>query len=186
MAVSTSHNTAPVAAAYARRCPSTDPENATPGIALTAADCAGLQRGLSPQGGGGVYQMRSPVSTRSANMPPPRRGSAAVAIVLGSVIRPMSDSATYAVVRSAAEPHCTPPIVPPSPTLTCQSTLPSASGSSPCTIPDFCPATSTRRPVGSVTRIGDELKSKSGPFDSAQLVLSGRRQATIHASAAVI
>ena len=64
-------------------------------MALTAADCAGLQRGLPPQPGGGVYQTRSPVATRSANIPPPRFGSASVASVFGSVMRPMSDSATY-------------------------------------------------------------------------------------------
>src|SRR5437870_3328430 len=34
--------------------------------------------------------------------------------------------------------------------------------------------------------MGDELKSKSGPFASAQLLLSGSRHATVHASAAVI
>ena len=32
-------------------------------------------------------------------------------------------------------------------------------------MPDFCPATSARRPLASVTRIGDDAKSKSGPFD---------------------
>jgi hypothetical protein len=41
--VSNSQITAPVAEAYARRAPSLDPENTTPGIAVTAADCAALQ-----------------------------------------------------------------------------------------------------------------------------------------------
>ena len=62
-------------------CPSTDPENATPGIALTAADCAGLQRCRVPHPGGGVYQTRSPSSSRSANMPPPCFGSASVLLL---------------------------------------------------------------------------------------------------------
>ena len=34
--------------------------------------------------------------------------------------------------------------------------------------------------------MGDELKSKSGPFASAQLLLSGRRHATVQASDDVI
>src|SRR5947208_1413771 len=115
-------------------------------------------------------------------MPPPRFGSASVASVFGSVMRPMSESATYATDRSAAEPHWTPPIVPPSPTFTDHSTFPSASGSRPCTMPDFCPATITRFPLAIVTRMGDELKSKSGPVISAQFVLSGRRHPTIQES----
>ena len=61
--------------------PSTEPENATPGIALTAADCAGLQRGRVPQPGGGVDHSISPSSRRSANMPPPRFGSASVLLL---------------------------------------------------------------------------------------------------------
>ena len=47
--------------------------------ALTAADCAGLQRGLFPHPGGDVYQIFSPVSSRRANIPPPCFGSASVA-----------------------------------------------------------------------------------------------------------
>ena len=46
-------------------------------------------------------------------------------------------------------------------------------------MPDFWPATSSALPFGERHEIGDELKSKSGPFDSAQLVLSGRRQAAV-------
>src|SRR5262249_26522386 len=73
--VSKSHTMAPVVVEKARKCPSTDPENTTPGIALTAADCAGLQRGRLPHSGAGVYQTRSPSFRRSANMPPPAFGS---------------------------------------------------------------------------------------------------------------
>src|SRR5215467_13236272 len=36
-----SQTTSPVAAEYARKCPSNEPENTTPGTAVTAADCAG-------------------------------------------------------------------------------------------------------------------------------------------------
>src|SRR5881628_1721082 len=92
-------------------CPSTEPENATPGIALTAADCAGLQRLRSPQSAGGVYQTRSPLSSRSANMPPPALGSGSDPWLLGIVVRTISDNATYTFDWSAAEPHCTPPTV---------------------------------------------------------------------------
>ena len=53
-------------------------------------------------------------------------------------------------------------------------------------MPDFCPASSSRRPPGSVTSIGEAPKSQSGPFESAQLVLSGSRHAAVYASFAVI
>ena len=64
-------------------CPSTDPENATPGIALIAADCAGLHRGRFPQPGGGVVQTIRPSSRRSANMPPPAFGIRVGAVAVG-------------------------------------------------------------------------------------------------------
>src|SRR5206468_9929817 len=51
----------PVAEAYARRCPSSPPEKTTPGIAVTAADCAGVQPGTSPQPGCGVDHRTLPV-----------------------------------------------------------------------------------------------------------------------------
>ena len=53
-------------------------------------------------------------------------------------------------------------------------------------MPDFCPATSARLPVASVTSIGGDEKSKSGAFVSGQLVLSGSRHAVFHTSPAVI
>src|SRR5215831_13115457 len=65
----------PSLAAYARKWPSSPPENTTPGIAVTAADCAGLQLGLSPQPGCGVFQAMAPVSGFSANRPQPVFGS---------------------------------------------------------------------------------------------------------------
>src|SRR5215213_6291458 len=86
---------------------------------------------------------------------------------------------------STACPHCTPPIVPPSPTRVAQSTSPFLSGSTAYTIPDLWPAARMRLPPASVTRIGDEEKSKSGPFEVGQLVLSARRQAETYASIAV-
>ena len=46
-------------------------------------------------------------------------------------------------------------------------------------MPDFCPASSSRRPPASVTSIGEAPKSQSGPFESAQLVLSGSRHAAV-------
>src|SRR5262245_16946033 len=107
---------APVVVEKARRCPSTDPENTTPGMALTAADCAGLQRFRVPHGGGGVNHTRSPLSRRSANKPPPTLGSGSVAVLFLMLNRPMSDSATYTLDSSAADPHCTPPLIPPLPT----------------------------------------------------------------------
>src|SRR6185436_16581315 len=89
-AVSTSHSALPSAVEKARRCPSTEPEKTTPGIAVTAADCAGLQPGLALQAGGAAYQLRVPSSTRSAVRPPPscglrvkRAGSSGSAFVLG-------------------------------------------------------------------------------------------------------
>src|SRR5579862_8384497 len=114
--------------------PSTDPENTTPGMAVTAADCAGLQGMRSPQPAGGVYQTFLPLSRLNAKMPPPFLGLASVAdtsplatrvwLSKGSGIRSRSETATYTLEASAAEPHCTPPKVPPLPTRTCQSTSP--------------------------------------------------------------
>src|SRR5215831_67471 len=109
--------------------PSTDPENAMPGNADTAADCAGLQRSRVPQSNGGVYQTFSPVCRFSAYIPPPRLVSASVNVEYVSMIRPMSELATYTFCASAAEPHCTPPIVPPCPTRVCQRISPLLSGS---------------------------------------------------------
>ena len=53
-------------------------------------------------------------------------------------------------------------------------------------MPDFCPATSARRPFGSVTRMGGDAKSKSGASTLVQLIWSGRRQEVFQSSAAVI
>src|SRR4029079_5465677 len=101
-----------------------EPENAISGIALTAADCAGLHRRRSPQEDGGLYHTRWPPERRSANMPPPRLGSASVLLAKASMMRPRSEFATYTLVPSTAAPHCTPPCVPPCPTRPCHRTLP--------------------------------------------------------------
>src|ERR1700687_3372428 len=86
---------------------------------------------------------------------------------------------------SAAEPHCTPPLIPPLPTRVCHRTSPLRSGSTAWTTPDFCPATSARRPLAKVTRIGGEAKSKSGASVFVQLILSAMRQEVFQASATV-
>ena len=71
-----------------------EPENATPGIALTAPGCAGLHRGRSPQGAGGVYQSCAPSVMRKANIPPPTFGSASVPHANGTGMRLRSETAT--------------------------------------------------------------------------------------------
>ena len=62
--------------------------------------------------------------------------------------------------------------MPPLPTRSCHRISPLRSGSMAWTTPDFCPATSARRPLASVTRMGGEAKSKSGPsaFGAVDLV----------------
>src|SRR6185436_6832433 len=91
-AVSTSHSALPSAVEKARRCPSTEPEKTTPGIAVTAADCAGLQRARVPHDAGGVYHTRWPVCRLNANRPPPVLGSAFEPRLLAMGMRTMSDS----------------------------------------------------------------------------------------------
>ena len=65
----------------------------------------------------------------------------------------------YVPVSSAADPHSMPPSAPPLPALKLHSTLPSLSGSSPHTLPDFWPMTMIRLPPGRVRRIGALPKS---------------------------
>ncbi len=81
--------------------------------------------------------------------------------------------------RSAADPHCTPPIVPPRPTRVCHNTSPLLVRIERVHDAGLLARDERRRPLGSVTRIGDAPKSKSGPFESAQLVLSGSRHAAV-------
>src|SRR5215471_11951569 len=106
----------PSAVEYARKWPSRELENTTPGIAVTAADCAGLHGRRVPQPGGGVCHMRSPLSTRSANMPPPLVGSTSDTASCPPLIRvlrnSMSDSSAYILRPSVADPHWMPPTVP--------------------------------------------------------------------------
>src|SRR5262249_23257322 len=67
----------PVAESKARIPPSLAPENTTPSIAVTAADCAPWQFGPSGPhagGGGGVYQARAPVARFTAWKPPDASG----------------------------------------------------------------------------------------------------------------
>src|SRR5215472_9662925 len=119
-------------------------------------------------------------------MPPPLVGSTSDTASLPPSIRvlrnSMSDNAAYILRPSVAEPHWMPPTVPPLPRRACHNTWPLRSGSSPYAIPDFCPTISARLPFGSVIRMGDWAKSKSGPPESGQLVLSSRKQELFHAS----
>src|SRR5215510_7392654 len=66
------NSTSPFAVEYARRAPSLEPEKMTPGINVTAADCATLQPRAVPQaaGGGGANHTRSPVARLTACRPP--------------------------------------------------------------------------------------------------------------------
>src|SRR6266852_5810843 len=89
------------------------------------------------------------------------------------------------LLPSAAGPHSMPPTAPPSPIRDCQRVWPFRSGSIAYTIADFCPSSNARFPVGSVTSIEDAAKSKSGPFESGQLILSVRKHELFHASLAV-
>ena len=64
--------------------------------------------------------------------------------------------------------HMIPPLVPPRPMRVSHTILPSRSGSSAYTTPDFCAAMSRRRPPDARVRIGEAAKSKSGALVSAQ------------------
>src|SRR5580692_8197902 len=107
-------------------CPSTAPENTTPGIAVIAADCAGLQLGRSPHTGGGADQTFLPVAASSANNPPPALGSTSSGFPVVNSLRrkSISLSATYMFFPSLAEPHWIPPSAPPLPTRVSHRTLP--------------------------------------------------------------
>src|SRR5262249_48153248 len=72
--VSTSQTIAPLSLLYARRWPSSPPDRTMPGMAVTAADWAGLHPGLSPQPGCGALQTISPFAGLIAKSPPPARG----------------------------------------------------------------------------------------------------------------
>src|SRR5579871_337077 len=75
-AVSVSQRILPVLDEYARRCPSTEPEKTAPGIAVTAADCAGEQSVLSAAHARGfAVHTGFPVLRSSACSPPPFFGS---------------------------------------------------------------------------------------------------------------
>src|SRR5688572_27776030 len=102
--VSNSQRIAPFTAEYARSAPSFDPENTTPGMTVTAADCAAVQPRPAAQTGfaGAAYQARSPVARLTACRPPG----------CGEV---MSDTPKYARSPSAEAPHSIPPSTPPCP-----------------------------------------------------------------------
>ena len=102
--------------AYARTAPSAEPANTTPGIDVSAADCAALQPGPLPQtgGSGGAYQRRWPVARSTACTPP------------GAGVS-WSATAKYARSPSLVAPQ-TPPTGLPLPQRYCQITLPRRSG----------------------------------------------------------
>src|SRR5688500_583534 len=83
-AVSTSHSSLPSVVEYARRCPSNPPAKMAPGTAVTAAESAGLQRGLPGRahGTGGAYHALAPSAIRSAVRPPPASGSRVMAVAV--------------------------------------------------------------------------------------------------------
>src|SRR3569833_1532426 len=113
-AVSKSQITRPSLLAYARRCPSCEPENTAPGMAETACDCAARQLRepqLQTGGGGLACQTCLPSAIRSATRPP---GLAVAA----------SDTAAYIWLGSAAEPHSIPPRLLPVPTCAAHTCLP--------------------------------------------------------------
>src|SRR5581483_1089892 len=162
LAVSKSHSTLPSSAAKARRCPSTEPEKTTPGIAVTACDCAGLQPGRGGSHGfGAANQILVPSAGRNAVNPPPFAGSnfAPPMAPPGFSTPAKSEVAAKTDCPSLAIPHCTPPFFPPSPTRVCQRILPFASGSNPYTMPDFCPATRISFPFGNESSSAEEPKS---------------------------
>ena len=113
------------------------PENTTPGIAVTAAGCAGLQPGRGgAHGVPGATQTLAPSSTSSAVSPPPCVGDSGAlpmpaAPPMLPACRPTSDTAAYTRWPSLAMPHCTPPLVPPAPTRVCHRMRPPSAGSSP-------------------------------------------------------
>src|SRR5262245_26067223 len=76
-------------------------------------------------------------------------------------------------------------MAPPSPIRDCHKILPFRSGSIAYTIADFCPSSSARFPLTSLTSMDDAAKSQSGPFESGQLILSVRKHELFHASPAV-
>src|SRR5262249_24335149 len=100
-AVSTSQTTSPVTAEYAPRCPSTEPENTTPGIAVTAADCAGEHSvRAAAHGEGFALQTILPVFKSRACSPPPWLGFRTTRIPCGAVgsgftLGATSEIATY-------------------------------------------------------------------------------------------
>ena len=109
----------------------------------------------------GVFAGARPPADSAAAGRVPVRGRSTRARTCASLPKRLSrsETATYAFSVSAAGPHSMPPSALPWPTRVCHKTLPRSSGSSPQTIPDFWPQISTRFPVASSRRMGDEPKS---------------------------
>src|SRR5258707_15418363 len=103
-----SHRMLPSFVEYARRWPSTDPENTAPGITEAGADCAPLQPRpvLHSSFGAGVGQIGSPSAGLSAKRPPASFAPAST-----------SHTGRYAPLSSAPDPPPIPPGAPPLPPL---------------------------------------------------------------------
>src|SRR5579863_8617765 len=130
--VSKSQSISPSSVLNARTCPSSDAENTTPGISVSAADWPGLQPGRGgSQGWLGANQAFEPSSRCSAVSPPPFAGSNVAPPTGPTVfITPLvSFTAAYSFCSSLAMPHCTPPFKPPFPTRVSHNIFPFASGS---------------------------------------------------------
>src|SRR5262245_3239077 len=161
LAVSTSQITLPSTVEYARKWPSTEPEKTAPGTAAAGAESAGLHdvpgvpAGLLPHALPFAVQATFPSAGLIAYRPPPADESSP----RPTPVNPMSESGAKNLVPSLADPHSSPPSALPWPTGFVQSFFPFASGSNACTSPDFWPASSTRLPPGSDSRIGDCSKS---------------------------
>src|SRR5215468_7784967 len=123
-----SHTTLPLVVSYARRWPSRLPENATPGIALTAWGWPVLHpvRPAHVSLGGAADHRFVPSATLTATIPPASPGFFSSAL----------ESATKAVEPSVANPHSMPPSTPPSPACVFHTISP-VSGLSPYNAPDF-------------------------------------------------
>ncbi len=165
--------------------PSIAPDSTKSSVAVTAADCAGLQFGRSAQAfGGGARQSTVPLSAARANSPPPAVGSGSTGRPAAGLGRLTSETATNTVFPFVAVPHWTPPSRPPAPTRRLQTTRPLSSGSSAQTIPDFWPTVSARLPPSSPIRLADEPRSWSDPCGSGQFALSAEPQASFQTSPA--
>jgi len=105
-----------------------DPEKTTSGMAVIAADCAGLQPGVV-QGSGAAYHTLLTSVIRRAVSPPPFSGQNVYASFSDVVTKPAANPGEPRQLDPAIPP-ITPPEALPLPTRTCQTISPLRSGSS--------------------------------------------------------